>query len=124
MPYTGKKPTKLGKAGRFLWDGIADNYELRPDEARLLEDAAREADLIERLETELRTSELTSLGSMKQEVSSPLVSEIRQHRATLAGLLRQLKLPDAKATVAENDFRQRRAMAGANSRWHGRPAAK
>ena len=88
------RPPKLGRKGSALWRDIASQYELRPDETRTLEDACREADLIERLEDELREAPLMVAGSMGQLVASPLVSEVRQHRATLGQLLRSLKLPD------------------------------
>jgi hypothetical protein len=46
------------------------------------------------------------------------VSELRQHRATLAGLIGKLKLPDEGA--AETASSAGRAMA--NQRWSKRPA--
>lgn len=115
---TPKRPTNLGKRGRALWDSIVPAYDLRPDEISTLEDACREADLIERLNAELATSELTTRGSMGQEVASPFVSEIRQHRTVLAALLKSLKLPDTPAGVqrkAAHTSEQRRAAARA--RW-------
>lgn len=90
-----RMPRKLGKAGRDLWQGITDPEEgwaLRPDEIRLLTDACREADIVERLETALADAELIVRGSMGQPAPSPLLTEIRQHRATLAGLLGKLRL--------------------------------
>jgi len=91
-----KMPTKLGVKGRALWKSVAEapeDYNLRADELRLLEDAAREADMIERLEDAQRDEPLTARGSMGQTVASPFVSELRQHRGTLASLLKQLQLP-------------------------------
>lgn len=88
-----KTPTKLSAKARAIWTGITRDYELRADELRVLEDACREVDLIERLELELRDSKLVVEGSMGQPVASPLVQEIRQHRATLARLFAALKLP-------------------------------
>ena len=97
---TPAKPASLGERGGQLWDSIIPAYELRPDELMILVDACREADLIERLNGELATSELTTKGSMGQEVASPFVSEIRQHRTVLAGLLAKLKIPDSPASGA------------------------
>jgi hypothetical protein len=97
---TPVKPANLGERGEQLWDSIIPAYELRPDELSILTDACREADLIERLNAELATSELTTKGSMGQEVASPFVSEIRQHRTVLAGLLAKLKIPDSPASGA------------------------
>lgn len=42
-------PAKLGRAGRELWRSIIPTYDLRPDEVRLLADACREADIVQRL---------------------------------------------------------------------------
>jgi hypothetical protein len=64
-------------------------YELRPDELQILREACHEADLVERIQAELDAgAPLISVGSMKQEVPSPLVSEIRLHRTCLSSLLR------------------------------------
>jgi hypothetical protein len=115
---TPRPPAKLGAAGRRLWREIVGRYELRPDEARLLADACREADIIDRLEEELAGAPLIVKGSMGQLVASPLVSEVRQHRTVLAGLLKSLKLPD---TPAEAERRQtevsEQARAAARARW-------
>lgn len=89
-----KQPTGLGAKARALWRAITTAYTLRPDELSILEDICREVDLIERLETELREGPLTVRGSMGQQVASPLVQEIRQHRAVKARLLGGLALPD------------------------------
>ncbi|MFD8336781.1 hypothetical protein ACFV42_29530 [Streptomyces solisilvae] len=92
-----RPPAKLGAAGRRLWREIVERYELRPDEARILGDACREADIVERLEAELADAPLMVKGSMGQLVAPPLVSEARQHRSVLVALLKSLKLPDAPA---------------------------
>ena len=112
------RPANLGDLGRELWDSIAPNYELRPDEWRILLDACREADIIQRLEDELADAPLMVSGSMGQLVASPLVSEVRQHRATLKTLLAALKIPDSpggasrkRAVVSE------KARMAARARW-------
>ena len=115
---TPKAPAKLGTAGRALWSSVVPTYELRADEVRILIDACREADLIERLHNELAVSELTTKGSMGQEVASPYVSEIRQHRAVLAGLLAKLKLPDTPAGAARKKAAvSDAARSAARARW-------
>lgn len=116
-----RMPAKLGPKGRALWKSIAEseeNYTLRADELRLLEDAAREADMIERLEDAQRDEPLTAKGSMGQTVASPFVSELRQHRGTLASLMKQLQLPNSalgvqqkRAAVSETN------RANARARW-------
>ena len=113
-----KAPAKLGPAGRALWSSIAPVFELRPDELRILVDACREADLIERLHDELATADLTTRGSMGQEVASPFVSEIRQHRTVLAGLLGKLKIPDSPAGAARKKAQtSESARSAARARW-------
>lgn len=111
-----RTPAGLGDSGRDLWSEIAGTYDLRPDERRLLEDACREADLIDKLEAEINDPdhEMVVKGSMGQPVSSPLVAEIRQHRTTLRALLGSLKLPDEQAPAAPRSVQARDA---AKARW-------
>jgi len=113
-----KVPRDLNEGGQALWDSIIPAYELRPDEVRILIDACREADIIERLEAELVDADLMVKGSMGQLVASPLVSEVRQHRSTLAGLLAKLKLPDSPAGAArKRAVVSEKAVKAARARW-------
>lgn len=113
-----KRPLALGTQGRDLWESIVPAYELRPDEVRILADACREADIIERLENELVDADLMVKGSMGQLVASPLVSEVRQHRTTLAGLLTKLKIPDSPAGAArKRAVVSQQAVKAARARW-------
>lgn len=107
-------PQKLGRAGKRFWAEITEKYQLRTDELRILEDACREMDLIDRLEAELENEDTIVHGSQGQPVINPMIPEQRQHRATLASLLRQLKLPDANSTP---EARSTAARAAANARW-------
>lgn len=99
---TPEAPT-FGPQAQQVWDGITGTYTLRPDELRILEDACREVDLIERLEAALVGAELIVRGSQGQPVANPLVAEIRQHRQTSKALLGSLKLPDDDAARAPGD---------------------
>lgn len=113
-----KIPANLGDQGRALWRSIIPAFELRPDELRILHDACREADLIERLHTELVSADLVTKGSMGQEVASPFVSELRQHRTVLANLLKALKIPDTPATAARKKAHvSEQARSAARARW-------
>lgn len=119
-----RAPRGLKAAGRSLWKEITGAWDLRPDELRILGDAAREADIIERLEKGLEEAPLTAFGSQGQEVIHPLFSEVRQHRSTLAALLRQLKLSEADEDAdagsgATNGpmSRQESASKAAKARW-------
>jgi hypothetical protein len=53
-------------------------WDLTAVELLILENAAREADIIERLRVALEDAPLTVAGSMGQEAASPLVTEIRR----------------------------------------------
>lgn len=123
---TQRAPKDLGPAGQRLWKSICRDYELRPDELAVLESACREADLIQRLEEALKDAPLVVKGSMGQEVASPLVTEIRLHRSTQAGLLRQLKIPDLEDEDEDEEptvirrrpmSRSEAARKAANARW-------
>ena len=103
-------PKGLRAAGRKLWRETTETYDLRADELEVLKAACMEADLIARMEDALADAPLTVTGSMGQLVAHPLVQELRQHRSTMAGLLKGLKLPEDGA-----DANQQRAAA--QSRW-------
>jgi hypothetical protein len=105
-------PSGLGEAGAALWREITQGFDLRADELRVLEDAAREADIITALEDARVGAKLIVKGSMGQDTINPLISELRQHRSTLAALLRQLKLAEDTA-----ESRSTSARAAANARW-------
>lgn len=109
-------PKGLGSKAKAIWSETVDQYDLRVDELRVLEDACREADLVDRLETALDGADLIVKGSQGQPVANPLVQEIRQHRATLQRLLASLKLPD-EPSGAEVGQRSSSARAAANARW-------
>ena len=109
------RPAKLGVEARKVWDEISGTYALRPDELRILEDACRQVDLVERLEKALDGADLIVKGSQGQPVANPLVAEIRQHRQVVKALLGSLKLPDEDGRAAES--RSASARDAANARW-------
>jgi len=118
MTTDAKMPAHFAREGRRLWSEIVSSYDLRPDEVRVLADACREADLVERLEVELRDEPLMVKGSQGQLVASPLVSEVRQHRTVLAGLLRGLKLPDTDSQSKQKAaLVSEQARSAARARW-------
>lgn len=114
MGDTPKMPVGLDEAGQALWSSLVPTYEFRPDELRLLSDACREADLISLMEAEMAGAPLTVKGSQGQPVANPMLSELRQHRAQLAALLKALKLPDDGQGAADRSAKARDA---ANARW-------
>lgn len=121
-------PKSLEAAGKKLWREIAKDYDLRPDEYRVLEDAAQEADLVDVMAAAMRDEPLMIEGSQGQMVLNPLVSELRQHRTTLSNLLAKLKLPDDSGEAGASDGepvvddRATKARAAANARWSRRGA--
>lgn len=115
---TEEAPPALGPAGRVLFDAVCERYELRPDELRILRDAAHEADIVDQLQGAIVDAPLIARGSMGQPVVNPLIPELRQHRATLAALLRTLKLPtDDERSGAQETARSDQARAAARARW-------
>lgn len=103
---TTRAPAGLSRSSATLWRKLTKDFEFRIDELRILEDACRTMDLIDRLEEELSTAKLVVDGSMGQPVASPLATEIRQHRGTLVRLFAALKLP------ADEDSPAARSEAG------------
>ncbi|MBY0440976.1 MAG: hypothetical protein K2Q25_02375 [Mycobacteriaceae bacterium] len=110
-------PKKLQTSGAKLWRAVAAKYTLRPDELRVLEDACREADLIDQIQAGLAGEPLYMTGSMGQKVANPLFAEVRQHRATFASLMRQLALPDEESSAGGGSPRSSAARKAANARW-------
>lgn len=122
IPAVTKRPPAprgLGTAGRKLWRDIAGSgaYELRPDELRILEDACREADLIDDLIIARKGEPSLIRGSHGGTVINPIITELRQHRATLNSLLKFLSLPDESAGESPRSVSARKA---AQARW-GKP---
>lgn len=107
-----KTPTGLKAQGKRAWQDVVGKYELRADELDLLEDICREIDLISLLEKELKGAPLMLKGSQGQDIINPLVSELRQHRATKKTLWAQLKLPDDDSGMEVNQQRD-----AAKSKW-------
>jgi hypothetical protein len=117
---TGRRaPSGLGRRGRELWKDIVSGYELRADELELLEHACREVDLLERMQSELESAPMTIQGAYGQVVANPLVSEIRQHRTVLAGILVKLKLTDSAEAAAHSRSARisEAARKAARARW-------
>lgn len=110
-------PSGLAAPGKRLWSDITSEWTLRPDELRVLEDACAEADLIDSLKRAMVKQPKLVRGSQGQQVINPMISELRQHRVALAGLLKQLRLPDPADTA---EARSTAARAAANARWNKR----
>ena len=113
-------PVGLGPEAKKVWKEVISSFELRADEVRILEDACREIDLIERMEKALGTESLIVKGSMGQPAPNPLIPELRQHRATFKTLIQSLKLPEEDESPKS---RSTSARAAANARWRVRGAS-
>lgn len=113
-------PAGLGLKAKKVWKEITEGYDLRADEAVMLENACREIDTIERMEKEIAAlPSLTVEGSMGQPVISELVKDIRQHRNTLKAMFASLKLEDDSAPKSRSST----ARDAANARWRVRGAS-
>lgn len=112
-------PTPKGLArtpGGRLWRDVATVYGLRPDELRILEDACRTLNETRRLERALSRSSVTVKGSKGQVRAHPLLAEIHHSRRLLAGLLKQLALPNEPDDEEESPATLQ-ARKAANARW-------
>ncbi|MBO2455862.1 hypothetical protein J4573_52920 [Actinomadura barringtoniae] len=114
---------RLGSRGTVLWNRVTETWDLKPDELELLSAACRTVDHIAAMEKELEGQPLTVLGSQRQPVINPLVSELRFYRAALASHLRALRIPDSEdegAEVLPMDRKMTRSESGrvaAHARW-------
>ena len=114
---TSKPPARLSASARALWVGVTGRWELRPDEMRILEDACREATLVDKIEAALKAADLVTDGSTGQARAHPLLSEVRQHRVAMTSLLARLALPDDEAEGRQESARSEHARSAAIARW-------
>ncbi|BCN45254.1 hypothetical protein [Prescottella equi] len=94
-----RAPKGLGHRGKALWRELHTEFDMSADPHRrvLVEDACREADLVDRLRAVVDAAEnLRVKGSQGQPVKMPELEEIRLHRKTLSDLLKALALPDTE----------------------------
>lgn len=119
--YPPPAPVDLEPHSRRFWEDVTTTYRLRLDELMLLEQACREIDLIEELVVSQRGRSTIARGYNGQDVADPMITELRQHRVTLATLLTKLKLPDVDAGPAKKgespEEVSEKARAAARARW-------
>jgi len=96
-----KTPTDLGPAGLELYEQLHDKAEFGPHELRLVEDAARVTDIIDRLDQAALIEPLVVKGSTGQPVINPVIAEARVQRRLLADLLTAVKIPLSDDREAE-----------------------
>ena len=118
-----RKPTGLGPKGSKFWAQIADEWALEdtPEVALILEQACRTIDIVERLQAIVdKAPSLQVTGSRGQPAPLPELTELRQYRAQLAALVKQLNLEDEPAEVTDRDTPMTRSESGrvaAAARW-------
>ncbi|CPZ65837.1 Uncharacterised protein [Mycobacteroides abscessus] len=127
-----KYPKGLKAAGRRFWREVFTTYYLTasPEEMFLVEEAARTADVVARLQGAVDTAQsLRTRGSRGQDVAIPELDALRAYRAQFAALLKQLDFPapldEGTADESNNGPMSRSAAgkAGAAARWGNRKAS-
>jgi hypothetical protein len=111
-----RRPARLGRAGRELWDGVMTVYQLSPAEAAILARACRALDRLTRMDAELAESDsLIVTGSTGQPKVNPLLAAADSTERVVDVLLRALSLP----MPDEQDGKRRSpaAVAAARARW-------
>lgn len=98
---SNRMPKGLSTQGQKLWKSIVSSFSLEddPDKSRILFDACKLADQIDKMEKAMAGEPLTVLGSARQRVIHPLVAEIRVSRALLAQLLARMNFEEAPGDV-------------------------
>jgi hypothetical protein len=109
-------PKGLEYQGQKLWKSVIAEFELgqEPHKLRVLFDACKLADQIDRLDKAMATEPLTVKGSMGQKTIHPCLAQAQSARGLLAQLLGKLGLPEtdeAKAEAAERLSETRRKAA-------------
>jgi hypothetical protein len=122
-----KAPKGLRTAGRRFWRLIHETYEFpdAPEVVLLVEDAARTADVVARLQAIVDNADtLRTTGSRGQAVGIPELDLLKAYRAQFAALVKQLDLPGADdENGAERTTPMTRSEAGrvaASARWDRR----
>ena len=116
-----RPPEGLQDRGTELWRSLTAEYDFgtAPEKLLILEEAARTADMVARLQAIVdEAEELRVRGSQGQPVAMPEVTELRQYRAQMASLLDKLRLPEEDAEGAMT--RSQLARHAARARWGNR----
>jgi hypothetical protein len=114
-------PPGLKKDGRALWHDVTQRYALRVDELRALEVAARSADELARIESELAGAPLMVARSRGGPVPNPLLEEARRTRRVYLHALGQIGLRAAEdGAVRDPGDRSAAGRALVAQRWKGR----
>jgi hypothetical protein len=115
-------PVGLREKGTDLWVRITDQYDFSaaPEKLLLLEEAARAADMVARLQSIVDgLDDWRVRGSQGQPVQAPEVSSLLSWRAQFASLIEKLRLPDeddGSGSLTRSQIGRRAAQA----RWGNR----
>lgn len=87
-----RMPKGLGYQGQKLWKSVTDEFDLEfePHKRRILFDACKMADAIDRLDKEADSAPLIAKGSYGQPVLHPAFAGAQTARSALAALLARL----------------------------------
>jgi hypothetical protein len=118
-------PAGVGLAGQELWESVLQAYVMdnEPHKLAILAQACKVASVIEQLEAAQVGEPLTTLGSARQQVISPLIDQARQQRALYASLIARLNLGDDLGDDEQQASalrRTERAKKAAAARWGNR----
>ena len=131
-PYA---PRGIGPGGRRLWVTVCREWLLEPgsEELELLHHAAQAQDQLDQAQRELDAAgSLTFLDRFDRPAERPEVRIIRQARATIASLIKQisesqlryrrLQLAEARHDAIEADRTRRKDRRGGGTRHFPRPS--
>lgn len=90
---TPRTPPGLAPAGRRLWRDVTDRFDLAQHELRVLLEACRTADDLDKLH-EITQHEGLVVDGPQGKKAHPAAVEARQMRLTLGRLLAILRVPD------------------------------
>ena len=102
-------PTGTCAAGRRLWRSVVDDYSLDEHELAVLTEAVRTVDLLDKLETVIR-SEGPIVESPQGRKANPAAVEARAQRIVLARLLAALRMPTGEDGDEQSNARPRRRV--------------
>jgi hypothetical protein len=87
-----RAPAGAGRAGRALWAGVCDSFELGPHELLILKEACRVADVCEDLAAVVARDGAMLEGSEGPRLH-PALRELRAERLCLSRMLVSLRMP-------------------------------
>lgn len=106
-------PQGLRTAGKRLWRSVVNEFDLTEQELTLLRQAARSADLCDRLQEVVDGEGVMVTAPDGGPKAHPALVELRQQRVTLARLLVALRVPIGEDEAGRTQRRGLRGVYGA-----------